>query len=175
MARRDHRAEWAHGLSGPGSRTRLSPTSSGPGKIRACMDCPVSTWRSSRRVRPRSRPQAVGLGRTPHWLGLRSLLGPTRRAVLSSGTVTSGAYSAPSFTSGRPALHPERPPRPSIQITSYKQTACLSRLRPPRLHPQGRRGPGGGRTRRRPCGYNVLQIAHHVFRRRRRSRLRAFS
>src|SRR5271166_4526966 len=89
---------------------------------------------------------------------LTSLLACTnalRRAILRHGY----AWRQPRFNSslcGRPALFPERAPCPSIQST-LKQKLCPSRLRPPRLHPQGRRGLSSGRARLRPCGYNILQ------------------
>src|SRR5271165_2505049 len=92
---------------------------------------------------------------------LTSLLACTnslRRAILRHGY----AWRQPRFNSslcGRPALFPERAPCPSIQST-LKQKLCPSRLRPPRLHPQGRRGLSSGRARLRPCGYNILQKAH---------------
>jgi len=41
-----------------------------------------------------------------------------------------------------------------------KQKLCRSRLRPPPLHPQGRRGLGWGRAQLRPCGYKILQKTH---------------
>src|SRR5262249_31452566 len=50
-------------------------------------------------------------------------------------------------------------PYPSIQST-LKQSLCQSRLRPPRLYPQGRRGSFRSRAYSRPCGYKILQRAH---------------
>ena len=51
----------------------------------------------------------------------------------------SRAASFSSFIYGRPAPFPARAPYPSIQST-LKQRPCQSRLRPPRLYTQGRRG-----------------------------------
>src|SRR5271165_6146552 len=89
---------------------------------------------------------------------LTSLLACTnalRRAILRHGYAWRQSRSVSSLR-GRPALFPERAPCPSIQST-LKQKLCPSRLRPPRLHPQGRRGLSSGRARLRPCGYNILQ------------------
>ena len=89
---------------------------------------------------------------------LTSLLACTnalRRAILRHGYAWRQPRSDSSLR-GRPALFPERAPCPSIQST-LKQKLCPSRLRPPRLHPQGRRGLSSGRARLRPCGYNILQ------------------
>ena len=72
---------------------------------------------------------------------LTSLLACTnalRRAILRHGYAWRQPRSDSSLR-GRPALFPERAPCPSIQST-LKQKLCPSRLRPPRLHPQGRRG-----------------------------------
>jgi len=60
------------------------------------------------------------------------------RAILGHGYARRRARLAPSLR-GRPALFPERAPYPFIQST-LKQKLCPSRLRPPRLHPQGRPG-----------------------------------
>jgi hypothetical protein len=81
---------------------------------------------------------------------------PTRGAVLSSGLLTWGARSAPSSTLKRPAP-PRAPHSPIYSNYILNQKACLSRLRPPRLHPQGRRSLRWSCARGRPCGYNVLQ------------------
>src|SRR5271166_5061844 len=79
---------------------------------------------------------------------LTSLLACTnalRRAILRHGYAWRQSRSVSSLR-GRPALFPERAPCPSIQST-LKQKLCPSRLRPPRLHPQGRRGLSSGRAR----------------------------
>ena len=92
---------------------------------------------------------------------LTSLLACTnalRRAILRHGYAWRQPRSDSSLR-GRPALFPERAPCPSIQST-LKQKLCPSRLRPPRLHPQGRRGLSSGRARLRPCGYNILQCTN---------------
>ena len=91
---------------------------------------------------------------------LTSLLACTnalRRATLRHGYAWRQLRSDSSLR-GRPVLFPECAPCPSIQST-LKQKLCPSRLRPPRLHPQGRRGLSSGRACLRPCGYNILQIA----------------
>ena len=101
------------------------------------------------------RPQQLGLST------LTSLLACTdapRRAILRHGYSWRRARLPPPLR-GRPAPFPKRAPYPSIQST-LEQRLCPSRLRPPRLHPQGRRGLSSGRARRRPCGYNFLQIAN---------------
>src|SRR5208337_3779282 len=66
-------------------------------------------------------------------------------AILGHGYARRRARLARSLR-GRPALFPERAPYPFIQST-LKQKLCPSRLRPPSLHPQGRRGPSSGRAR----------------------------
>ena len=129
-----------------------------------------------------TRPEAVGLERTKPLRGGKDpglvhkpsasatrpidsdfapcLYQRARRAILRHGY----AWRQPRFNSslcGRPALFPERAPCPSIQST-LKQKLCPSRLRPPRLHPQGRRGLSSGRARLRPCGYNILQNTLYV-------------
>src|SRR5271165_430413 len=95
---------------------------------------------------------------------LTSLLACTnalRRAILRHGYAWRQSRSVSSLR-GRPALFPERAPCPSIQST-LKQKLCPSRLRPPRLHPQGRRGLSSGRARLRPCGYNILHYQHFTW------------
>jgi len=87
---------------------------------------------------------------------LTSLLACTnalRRAILRHGYAWRQPRSVSSLR-GRPTLFPERAPCPSIQST-LEQKLCPSRLRPPRLHPQGRRGLSSGRARLRP-----LRIQH---------------
>ena len=74
---------------------------------------------------------------------LTSLLACTNamcRAILRHGYAWRRARPASSLP-GHPALFPKRPPYPVIQST-LKQKLCPSRLRPPPLHPQGRRGLG---------------------------------
>ena len=61
-----------------------------------------------------------------------------RRAILGHGDACGRLRSLPSYY-GRPAPFPARAPYPSIQST-LKQRPCQSRLRPPRLYTQGRRG-----------------------------------
>jgi hypothetical protein len=60
------------------------------------------------------------------------------RAILGHGYARRRARSS-SALRGRPALFPKRAPYPFIQ-SPLKQKLCPSRLRPPRLHPQGRPG-----------------------------------
>ena len=64
-----------------------------------------------------------------------------RRAVpcYSRAWLRLAAVSARFLTSRPSGTLPKAPPCPSIQST-LKQKLCPSRLRPPRLHPQGRRG-----------------------------------
>jgi len=62
-----------------------------------------------------------------------------RRATLWHGYAQRQLRPASSLR-GRPALFPKCAPCPSIQAR-LKQKLCPSRLRPPRLQPQGRRGP----------------------------------
>ena len=72
---------------------------------------------------------------------LTSLLACTnalRRATLRHGYAWRQLRSDSSLR-GRPALFPECAPCPPIQST-LEQKLCPSRFRPPRLHPQGRRG-----------------------------------
>src|SRR5262249_37414872 len=92
--------------------------------------------------RTRRRSQALGLSHSPHRLRLRASLVPTRRAVLISGKATLGGGLGP-------LLHFAVVRRPSQDAPLaqpfnplLKQRPCLSRLRPPPLHPQGRRGRG---------------------------------
>src|SRR5512135_2368950 len=63
-----------------------------------------------------------------------------RRAILQRGYTWRQARPL-SSRRGRRVLFPKRALYPSIQST-LKQTLCPSRLRPPPLHPQGRRGLG---------------------------------
>jgi hypothetical protein len=86
---------------------------------------------------------------------LTSLLACTnalRRAILRHGYAWRQPRSDSSLRGS--ALFPERAPCPSIQST-LKQKLCPSRLRPPRLHPQGRRGP-----ELRPRSFTALRIQH---------------
>ena len=127
-----------------------------PPPVQCCTFCTGGLNRSAV-----GKTQVSFTSRRPQQLApstLTSLLACTnalRRAILRHGY----AWRQPRFNSslcGRPALFPERAPCPSIQST-LKQKLCPSRLRPPRLHPQGRRGLSSGRARLRPCGYNILQ------------------
>jgi hypothetical protein len=88
-------------------------------------------------VFPSRRPQQL----TPS-TGVRSLLVPYRRAVLFSGTGASGSSLGPRlhFAVVRHIL--QSTPFAHLFNLLLKQTPCLSRLRPPALYPQGRRGLG---------------------------------
>src|SRR5271157_6097839 len=104
-----------------------------------CAFCPRGLNRSAV-----GKTQVSFTSRRPQQLApstLTSLLACTnalRRAILRHGYAWRQPRSDSSLR-GRPALFPERAPCPSIQST-LKQKLCPSRLRPPSLHPQGRRG-----------------------------------
>ncbi len=100
------------------------------------------------------RPQQLAPSTLTSLLACTNALSP----CYSSAWLRLAAASVRFFTSRSPGTLPRMRPCPSIQST-LKQKLCPSRLRPPRLHPQGRRGLSSGRACLRPCGYNILQIA----------------
>ena len=83
------------------------------------------------------RPQPLA---SPALTSLVACPGALRRAILGPGDAWGWLRSLPS-PHRRPAPFPARAPYPSIQST-LKQKRCQSRLRPPPLYPQGRRGLG---------------------------------
>jgi hypothetical protein len=105
-------------------------------------------------ISARGRPQPLA---PPALTPLVACTSALRRAILRPGDAGGRLQSHPSLRGGL-AYRPAYAPYPSIRST-LKQRPCQSRLRPPRLYPQGRRGLSSGRARRRPCGYNVLQKA----------------
>src|SRR5271157_534400 len=132
---------------GPGFIWRVERT----GAVRQWCELPDATFMNGCTMHPRGlNRSAVGktqvsfTSRRPQQLApstLTSLLACTnalRRAILRHGYAWRQPRSDSSLR-GRPALFPERAPCPSIQST-LKQKLCPSRLRPPSLHPQGRRG-----------------------------------
>ena len=83
------------------------------------------------------RPQRLA---PPTPTSLRACTDAPCRAILRLGGAWWRSGSPPSLRGG-PAPRPACAPYPSIQST-LKQKLCPSRLRPPRLYPQGRRGLG---------------------------------
>jgi hypothetical protein len=83
------------------------------------------------------RPQSLA---SPTLTSLVACTSALRRAILGHGDARGRPRSLPSYY-GRPAPFPARAPYPTIQST-LKQRPCQSRLRPPRLYTQGRRGRG---------------------------------
>ncbi len=129
----------------------------------------VAEWRpacrGNQRIGPQARGAAVGaaallrrglnrsaVGKTEVSITSRRLQQPAPSTLSSLLTCTDALCRAilghgydwrrsrpASSLRGRPVRFLKRPPCPSIQST-LKQKLCPSRLRPPRLHPQGRRG-----------------------------------
>src|SRR5262249_53636071 len=85
------------------------------------------------------RSQALGLSHSPHRLRLRASLVPTRRAVLISGKATLGGGLGPLLHFAVVRRPSQNAPLAHRFNPLLKQRPCLSRLRPPPFHPQGRR------------------------------------
>jgi hypothetical protein len=94
----------------------------------------------------------------PALTSLVACTGGLRHAIFRPGGAHWRLRSPPSLGGG-PAPRRACAPYPSIQST-ITQRPCQSRLRPPRLYPQGRRGLGQCHARPRPCGYKILQREH---------------